>query len=60
MSEIGLEPEKLEKRYVEVWNKVDLLDDLDVLDEMPDNCVAMSCLLNHGNEEFGKLLDLKA
>ena len=27
MGEIGLEPEKLEKRYIEVWNKVDLLDD---------------------------------
>ena len=54
MSEIGLEPEKLEKRYIEVWNKIDLLEDdkLDIVADMPENCVAISCKLDHGIEKF--------
>ena len=50
LKEIGVDKEILDERYLEVWNKIDLVKDLEKLEEIPQNAVIMSCLTKQGQD----------
>ena len=43
------------KKTLEVWNKIDLLDDLSIL-EKQENEILMSCLTTEGYDDFQEKL----